>query len=148
MLRLFVSGKIEVVNTKKKRKEVQIKSIPDPTAYLKNTVGKRRPDAVFYESVDKVGVVAITMVGEVKSGGNGEFPVEFAGQLTDGMTRLMKKQPFRHKMIGFLTDGCRFLFVECLLCDSKLQFSHSVIFTGCAGWQVGFVVLKPSLDQQ
>ena len=128
------------VKTKKGKvstKKVRIQSIPFPDAYRRQTVGKTFPDCIFYEG-KKTGETAVTLLGQVKGRhGEGDFPDEDVGQLTDGMQRLMGLQPFRHFMIGFLTDGYRFLFVKCeRMGEDNFQFQRSSIFNEEEGWEV------------
>ena len=135
MLRLFVSGKVSVEG-RKKSDTVEVNSIPNPDAFTQITLGNRSPDITMYDGMSKVGISAMTQVGEVKGGGEGEFPPDEAGQLTDSLARTMNKQPQRKRMMGFLTDGRRFLFVECVRCGGGYQYHHSSIFVGQNGWQV------------
>lgn len=142
MLQLFVTGEVIVIldNNNKRRKNVAIRSIPDPNAFKSKTIGNHSPDVVFYDGLDKRGTSAITLLGEVKSGGEGPFPSSEIGQVVDGMTRLMNKQHFRQRMYGFLTDGRRFLFLYCTRgVGSECKFHHSSTFEGKAGWQVAVV---------
>jgi hypothetical protein len=77
------------------------------------------------------------MIGEVKPATDGEFSRGLIGQLTDGMERIMNKQPLREYMYGFMTDGRRFLFIFCQkISKGFFNFSHSSIFLKKIGWQV------------
>ena len=119
-----------------RNKSIEIKNIPDPDAYKMKTVDKTSPDVVFYDRVNKVGSSAITMIGEVKAATDGEFQNHSIGQLTDGMERLMNKQPLRKYMYGFMTDGRRFLFIFCARDGEGFSFKHSSTFLNERGWQV------------
>ena len=102
-------------------------------------MGKRRPDTVLMDGLNKVGTSAVTAPGEVNGGCRGEFPRDHIAQLTDGMCRLMKLQPFRHFMIGFLADGHHFLFLQCIKERNHYRFEHSTTYEGRIGWQVPFL---------
>lgn len=136
VMECFVTGTVQVHDKKKKNKTIKIENIPDPYAFKKRTVEKKSPDVVFYDGMHKQGVSAITFIGEVKSAIDGEFSSGFIGQLTDGMERVMNKQPLRHYMYGFLTDGRRFLFILCQRNGKQFCFSHSSTFLEQKGWQV------------
>jgi hypothetical protein len=136
MLNLFVSGKVKVKNLRGKTKEVIIRSIPFPEAFKTATVGNKSPDVVFFDGLNKTGSSAVTVEGEVKGGGKGEFSGDQIGQLTDGMSRLMNLQPFRKFMYGFLTDGRRFLYILCMWDNNEYRFEYSSTFVGQIGWQV------------
>jgi hypothetical protein len=151
MLNLFVTGQVTVKQVEEgkakgkgrgKAKAVEtervvtVKNIPRPSAYTDKRVGKRSSDISFHDGAGTAGVMSTTMLAEVRGGGEGDFPIEYVGQLTDGMIRLMQKQPFRWQMYGVLTDGCRFLFVQCLSDATGYAFYHSKTFEGKTGWQV------------
>jgi hypothetical protein len=153
VLKIFVNGGAVVVNnqqTPKLRnspqttKQITIKNIPDPDVYQHATVGRKMPDAVFYPGLNKIGPCAIVMQGEVKRCQRGMFPDEEIGQLTDGLKRLLDKQPFRSAVIGFLTDGNRFYFIRCTRYkdDGRDVYETSSIFKEMKGWQVINVFLK------
>eukprot|EP00597_Dinobryon_sp_UTEXLB2267_P014366 CAMPEP_0170121958 /NCGR_PEP_ID=MMETSP0020_2-20130122/16298_1 /TAXON_ID=98059 /ORGANISM="Dinobryon sp., Strain UTEXLB2267" /LENGTH=693 /DNA_ID=CAMNT_0010352613 /DNA_START=298 /DNA_END=2379 /DNA_ORIENTATION=+ len=131
------------VNHRKKIKQVKVISIPDPSAFSKVTVGIKSPDVVFYDGLDKRGSSAITMIGEVKGGGSGDFSASEKGQLVDVTQRLMKQQPFRQSMIVFLTDGRRFEYFRCLRREANnFRFHHSAIFLRDVGWRILFGLLQ------
>ena len=142
---MFKFGKVTVnkdaITTQKAKKNkkgtVDIKSIPDPEAFTRQSVGRKFPDCVFYDG-KKTGSSAVTILGEVKGyTGRDYFTATEIGQLTDGMRRLMKLQPFRRSMIGFLTDGSRFVFVRCeKRYPDEFRFQHSSVFHKQHGWQV------------
>ena len=145
VLAIFSKGKVKVksstvkgkVNNSKTSQEVKIMSIPYLSAPSTPTVGKKRPDCVFYEA-NKTGNAAITLIGEVKSGGDGNFADEDIGQLTDVTTRVMRLQPFRRYILSFLTDGRRFQFYRCRRVKSDYSFEYSSIFEGKEAWQVRY----------
>jgi len=142
ILELFIRGTVPV-NHRKKIKHLTIRSIPDPSAFSKVTVGIKSPDVVFYDGLDKRGSSAITMIGEVKGGGSGDFSASEKGQLVDVTQRLMKQQPFRQSMIVFLTDGRRFEYFRCLRREANnFRFHHSAIFLRDVGWRILFGLLQ------
>jgi hypothetical protein len=150
MLTLFAKKTVEVVaaesgtdkstgKNRAKQKKVEvipIRSVPKPDAGAVAAFGRRSPDVVFYCGRHQRDEAAITILAEVSGGSRGEFSAEFVGQLTDHQIRLLKRQPLRQRVIGFLTDGRRFLFVECIREGGDFTFHHSSIFTGEMGWQV------------
>ena len=143
MLQLFVSGKVKV---ERRKKHENIRSVPDPRAYSNNIIhgNKRRSsDVVFYDGINNNIALATTLLGEVTFGGNGEFPNSSIGQVTDAMARLMKLQPFRLMLIGFLTDGRRFLFLRCTKQQQQVGcvFAHSSVYTGMHAWQVLYIAV-------
>lgn len=139
MLQLFVKGEVYVNYSDKRarRRKVTVNSVPEPDAYTHPTVGTKYPDCVMYDGI-KRGTSAVTILGEVKGrSGDGDFAPEEIGQLLDVMEKLMDKyQPFRPSMIGFLTDGYRFVFVRRTRYMEGFRFTHSSIYTKEAGWKV------------
>ena len=138
VLKLFNKGFVGVSEVKKGKsstRKVNVLNVPFIEAYSTPTVGKKRPDCVFHEP-DKTGNTAITLLGEVKGGGQGEFSDEDIGQLTDVTERVMKYQPYRQFMITFLTDGRRFQFYQCHRSSSNFTFQFSSIYFGKKAWQV------------
>lgn len=131
MLRLFVTGKV----TTEDQRSIKVRNIPNPDAFREKTVDTTSPDSVFYDGA-KRGTSAISISGEVKGGGEGNFPPDEIGQLTDGMKRIMNVQPFRSEMTSFLTDGNRFLFVRIRRTEDGYQFQYSSIYSKKNGWQV------------
>ena len=153
MLKRFVTGKVEAISKTQTKAKLRTKSasqsirnIPDPEAYQHTSVGRKWPDVVFYDSLDKGGPYAIVLQGEVKrcQGRLKKFPDEEVGQLTDGLKRLLDKQPFRSTVIGFLTDGLRFYFLRYTrYIDEREEYEESSIYSRMQGWQViGFVSLN------
>ncbi len=135
VLKLFNKGFVEVKKRKSRISKVNVLNVPFIEAYSTPTVGKKRPDCVFHEP-DKTGNTAITLLGEVKGGGQGEFSDEDIGQLTDVTERVMKYQPYRQFMITFLTDGRRFQFYQCHRSSSNFTFQFSAIYSDKQAWQV------------
>eukprot|EP01033_Poteriospumella_lacustris_P015275 gene15275-10922_t len=86
-------------------KQVEIRSLPEPQAFRKKTISLLSPDAVFYDGETR-GEAAVTMLGEVKGRGSGDFLDDEVGQLIRGITRLLHCQMFRATLIGFLTASC------------------------------------------
>lgn len=131
--KLFASGQVAI---KDDTKNVQIRSCPFAEAYRTPTVGKKRPDCVFYDGLNKTGVSAITMVGEVTGGGHDDFADEDIGQLIDVTVCVMKSQPFRRFMLSFLTDGRRIQFFRCVRNHAQYKFEYSSAFEKKPAWQV------------
>lgn len=117
-------------------KQVEIRSLPELQAFRKKAISLRSLDAVFYDGETR-GEAAVTMLGEVKGRGSGDFPDDEVGQLIRGITRLLHCQMFRATSIGFLTDGSRFMFARGVRQrGGYLTFDTSRIFNGADGWQV------------
>lgn len=147
MLKLFVSGEVKASKLKRPKQaetdfeSIKINYIPDPEAYSHASVGTKMPDIVFYDGLNKTGTMAIVLLGEVRPGGTGDFSDDEIGQVTDGLRRLLDKQPFRTIAIGFLTDGNRFFFVRCTGCaNDDNDYEYSAVYLGCRGWQVCVLV--------
>lgn len=143
MLSKLVTQTVEVTietNTRKKGvkkvTQVKIRSLPDPEAFRRKSIQQRYPDAVFYDGETR-GEAAVTMLGEVKGTRSGDFRDDEVGQLIGGLMRLLRRPLFRATLIGFLTDGNRFMFVRGVCQrDGDIRFGTSRIFKGTDGWQV------------
>lgn len=88
------------VGRRKKAKQVEIRSLPDPQAFRKKTIFQRSPDAVFYDG-ETCGEAAVTMLIAVRGSGLGDFPADEVGQLIRGITRLLHRQMFRANGLVF-----------------------------------------------
>ena len=135
VLKHFTDGFVTVPTRKLRAKKVNILNMPFLEAFNSATVGRKKPDCIFYVR-GKTGNTAITLLGEVKGGGKGEFADEEIGQLTDVTERVMKCQPYRQFMITFLTDGRRIQFYQCHRSSSNYTFQFSSIYLGKSAWQV------------
>lgn len=156
MMKLFTSGEVQVIDDHgelenpptslpsegMKIRIEKVGNVPNPDGYKLHPIGTKSPDSVFYDGCNKAGYASITIEGEVKGGGQGDFPGNEIGQLTDVMERLLRLQPFRNKLYGFLTDGRRFLFVLCTIVGGEYTFEHTEVYTGRAGWQVSVVLVN------
>lgn len=133
ILKLFVSGRVRVEGDGSER---IIRSVPDPEAYKKKLSGQNLPDGVFYDGTGAQGTPAITMLLEVKGGGNTLFTPSEQGQLIGDLDRLMTAQPYRDFVIGVLTDGRRFWFLRCRRGNYENTFEETYLIEGERGWQV------------
>jgi hypothetical protein len=139
ILARFTGGTAQVTETRAARpKRVAVPNVPITGSHKRRSVGRARLDVPFYDGVDKQGPHAITFVGNVNGGGY-NFTKEEQGRLVDILMRVMKQQPLRRYLIGFLTDGRRFWFLRCNR-NEKAQLMYSFVasvdYTGVLGWQV------------
>eukprot|EP01033_Poteriospumella_lacustris_P006178 gene6179-4438_t len=137
--------KVELSN-QEQSKRVTMRSCPDHAAFRQICKWPRSPDVVFFDG-DTRREATVTMVGEVTDHRRGDFADEEVGQLIRSLMRLMHRQLFRPTVIGFLTDGNRFLFVRGVRNsdDGNLLFDTSRTFRGSDGWQrlFGLMAVDP-----
>jgi hypothetical protein len=112
----------------------------DANAYQNVSFRGRKPDIVYYEK-GRCGELAIVLIGDVKprDNPNKEFTESQIGHILDMSKELMlESQPYRNKLISFLTDGYRFQFFEiCRGYDSNnLEYHFTSPYLGVHGWQV------------
>jgi hypothetical protein len=138
MLASFTGGVALVVETgKTNATRVDILNVP-VTDSDKRTVENVRLDAAFFDGAGKQSASKITFFGEVTRGGH-DFTKAEQGNLLHLLMRVIMQQPLRRSLIGFLTDGRRFLFVRCTRNEQARlghTFEASVEYAGVAGWRV------------
>jgi hypothetical protein len=145
MLELFQSGELELKQQKRGSKatkvSITVRSVPLPNAYETKILGAVSPDMLFFDGSGNELPASITMVGQVKGGGRGLFPLNEQGDVIDAMVRVMHAQPFRHQLFGVLTGGRRFMFLRCIRDASvagDFRYEYSDGHDGIEGWQVIF----------
>jgi hypothetical protein len=143
MLKLFVQEEVKVEKLhegEEKQKNpyfVGVRNIPDPDAFTHATLGRRMPDIVLYDGVNKAGPSAIVLIGEVKPYLRTAFSDEDIGQLANGLRALLNAQPFRRSVLGVLTDGFNFYFLRCARDHlGNDHYEYSSTYCGTTGWQV------------
>jgi len=88
------------------------------------TLGKKKPDCLFYLSnADKV-PSNIVVVGEIKTNENLRKP-ESRGQLATYLHRVIQSSPYRNICYGFLTDGHEIAFMKATFSEED-EYSYEV----------------------